>query len=429
MDWYYALLILYFIFFAVLAVKDLQWALYVIIFSLPSYLIRFKLGWLPMTLLEGMILILFLVWLFETIKHKNIKTLKQIILKYRYLFIWSGLFLLSATMAVFVGPDLKAAAGIWKAYFIEPFLFLVVLLTSLKRENIKWVWRVLFFQVLILSLVAFYQKLTGELIPNDFWAAEATRRVTSVFGYPNALSLYLAPIITMFLGLGVRAKKQGENKWMLNYLIIVMVGLSAVYFTGSKGAWLGFLAGLVFYGLFYRSARGYFVLILILVTLIGVYAWQAGKIDLTGRATVKGGDSVSVRLMMWQESWQMLKARPWWGAGLAGYQQAVAPYHHKDYIEIYLYPHNVLLNFWSELGLAGLLAFLLIIVWFYRIGFQKSVGDYSLICMGGMTTLLVHGLVDVPYFKNDLSMLFWLVVGILLVEKMNQDREKIINRV
>jgi hypothetical protein len=29
--------------------------------------------------------------------------------------------------------------------------------------------------------------------------------------------------------------------------------------------------------------------------------------------------------------------------------------------------------------------------------------------------LLIHGLVDVPYFKNDLSLLFWLIVALISV--------------
>jgi len=33
-----------------------------------------------------------------------------------------------------------------------------------------------------------------------------------------------------------------------------------------------------------------------------------------------------------------------------------------------------------------------------------------------MIVLLVHGLVDTPYFKNDLSVLFWLIIGLGIAE-------------
>ena len=141
--------------------------------------------------------------------------------------------------------------------------------------------------------------------------------------------------------------------------------------------------------------------------------------DLRGVATVDGGDSITTRINMWQETWAMLKDRPIFGAGLAGYQTIIAPYHQKNYIEIFLYPHNIFLTFWSEIGLLGLVVFLLIIAWFYKIGFNKNllVAHYPLpiVLMASMTTLLIHGLVDTPYFKNDLSVLFWLLIGSIII--------------
>jgi hypothetical protein len=41
-----------------------------------------------------------------------------------------------------------------------------------------------------------------------------------------------------------------------------------------------------------------------------------------------------------------------------------------------------------------------------------------------MATLLAHGLVDVPYFKNDLAVLFWIVVLVpILVQRIDEKTE------
>ena len=101
---------------------------------------------------------------------------------------------------MFVGPELRAAAGMWKAYFIEPILFLVVLVMTIKKQDLNKIWGALAVSVLVLAMVAIYQKVTGQLINNEFWAAAATRRVMSVFEYPNALALYLSPIIVILAG-------------------------------------------------------------------------------------------------------------------------------------------------------------------------------------------------------------------------------------
>ena len=68
---FYLLLIIYYLLFLFLCLKNLKYGIYWVIFTLPVYLIRFQIGPLPMTLLEGEILILFLVWLIKSLNHKS----------------------------------------------------------------------------------------------------------------------------------------------------------------------------------------------------------------------------------------------------------------------------------------------------------------------------------------------------------------------
>ncbi|MEK7189701.1 MAG: O-antigen ligase family protein, partial [Patescibacteria group bacterium] len=107
----------------------------------------------------------------------------------------------------------------------------------------------------------------------------------------------------------------------------------------------------------------------------------------------------------------MLKTNPILGAGLANYQTAVRPWHILRWAEIYLYPHNVFITFWSETGLFGLIAFLWLIILF----FKKTIANHtrlSKILIASMIIILIHGIVDVPYFKNDLSVIFWTLLGL-----------------
>ena len=121
----------------------------------------------------------------------------------------------------------------------------------------------------------------------------------------------------------------------------------------------------------------------------------------------------------------MLRAHAVFGVGLSGYPIAFDPYHKARHIEIFQYPHQIFLNFWSELGLAGLIVFLLSIVKYFKTLttiIRRDPLSRARVAMlvASMTALLVHGLVDVPYFKNDLSMLFWLLLAFAsstLVEK------------
>src|SRR5690606_28340003 len=89
------------------------------------------------------------------------------------------------------------------------------------------------------------------------------------------------------------------------------------------------------------------------------------------------------------------------------------------HVELLQYPHNIILNFWVELGLLGLIAMLYLLIAVFRKsavawasaqpGFTKTA------LLGVMITLVimvVHGIVDVPYFKNDLAVQFWVVVAL-----------------
>ncbi len=463
-------LILYSLFFIFLAWRRLKWAIYLICFTLPAYLLRFQLSPVPMTVLEVEISILFLVWIVKTLKHKNIKALKQLRITNYELLIPAILFFLTATIAIFVSPDLRSAAGLWKAYFLEPLLFFIVFISVIKKDDLKNVFKFLSLSVFLLSLFAIYQKFTGAFITNPFWSAEATRRVTSIFPYPNALALFLTPIVVVMIGVLVMKIQEYKNKntriqenknikkekiknfiLVFFYSCIFIVAALAIYWTKSKGAMLAILAGLIFYAIFFKGHRKIFIGILVVAIfsffLFFLFSHTNLANTLKGTSTVEGGDSINTRIDMWRETWQMLKTRPILGVGLSGYQAVVAPFHQKNYIEIYLYPHNIFLNFWTEIGLFGLLAFLGIVVWFYRIGFschsgldpesQKilnpsisagrqvqddnkkklQVTSYKLqvTIMAGMAALLAHGLVDVPYFKNDLSVLFWILVGSIVV--------------
>ena len=79
---------------------------------------------------------------------------------------------------------------------------------------------------------------------------------------------------------------------------------------------------------------------------------------------------------MWTETAAMLRDRPLSGAGLSGYPTVIAPYHKDPKVEIFQYPHNIVLNFWSETGLLGLLAFGWIVFEFFRLARRR--GDASL---------------------------------------------------
>ena len=136
----------------------------------------------------------------------------------------------------------------------------------------------------------------------------------------------------------------------------------------------------------------------------------------------KGSNTTLIRFYIWEGTLQMLFDRPFFGAGLNGFPQVYWSYHVREYWEMVQYPHNIFLTIWSELGVLGLLAFGWLIFNFLRKiqGLKgKNVAALRLGIMGALVYMFFHGLVDVPYFKNDLAVQFWLLLSLLVIKDYN----------
>ncbi len=111
----------------------------------------------------------------------------------------------------------------------------------------------------------------------------------------------------------------------------------------------------------------------------------------------------------------MLLDRPVFGAGLSGFKELYSQQYFTCDAEPLEYPHNWVLDFWTETGLLGLVAFLWILWRYFRIincYMVKLLNGWGVAFAAAMVYWLIHGLVDVPYFKNDLSLEFFVIVGL-----------------
>lgn len=472
------LILLFIIFYFILTALRIDFAVMLLLAALPSYLIRFSVFGVPFTLLEVMIFISFAVWLASNYKTviKNLKSRIKLLKNLkseirnpkseRYPFdIEIVLLLIISFIAVAVSGFSDSALGIWKAYFFEPALVFILIINlfgkNLKIKKILWP---LAISAFVVSVFAIYQKFTGDFIFNEFWANEATRRVTSFFGYPNAVGLYLGPIVMVMIGwlakqitnykLQIINKLQIQNsKFQILKLafigLVIILSLLSIYFAKSEGALIGVLAGLVIFGLLANKKARWITIVLIVIIGFGISLHQPLR-DYAIKKITLHDLSGEIRQQQWRETWQMLISSPQkfiLGSGLANYKQAIKPYHQEgiffnkdddlDFrrkivifdekyrterwqpVEIYLYPHNILLNFWTELGLAGMLLFIWIIGKYFVISIrQLRIKNYEfryliLGLIGAMAVIVIHGLVDVPYFKNDLAVMFWILIAMM----------------
>lgn len=355
---------------------------------LPLYLLRFKLGPFPTTALEIYLIVLFAVFTYE-------RGWKGWVEGWKKLGVWQWpvvAWALASLAACFWSPSLFGALGLWRAYILEPLLVFVMLPVTLHASRDRR-----HFEYALCGLVgwvtlwAVFQFVTGYGIPSPWNVAiSAGRRATGPFPFPNALALLVVPI-----GVWAFARK---------YWFVTAAALFAALLARSDGGVGALLIAcwvvLLFDKRWRKPALGVALAAVLAIGIIPQVREPFVKLvtfqDWSGR----------VRVWMWDETLQMLRDRPVTGAGLGGYPSTVAPYHGHDFIEIFQYPHNIVLNVWSETGLLGLIAFAWILWTWSRYTLHAS----RVVVLAPLIAILIHGLVDVPYFKNDLAIAFWMLV-------------------
>ncbi|MCK4525454.1 MAG: O-antigen ligase family protein, partial [Candidatus Andersenbacteria bacterium] len=130
------------------------------------------------------------------------------------------------------------------------------------------------------------------------------------------------------------------------------------------------------------------------------------------------------RLMIWNSAGEIIKDNPLFGIGPGTFQETYLSYAEK-FDEPYLewavpQPHNVFLAFYLQTGLIGFVGFVLILIWFFNCRNRAMPCFYNII-NALMIYILIHGLVDTTYWKNDLALMFWLIIGMMFVKNLAID--------
>ncbi len=378
--------------------KLLVWGIYLITFCLPLYLMRFKFLTIPTTFLEISIYVLFAFWLIQRLVTGKLKNqrFKKIILAVILIFI-------GVSLATIFSSDLKTSAGIWKAWFIDPLLFFIVLVSVVRtNKQIKGVMHSLFLSGAGIAIISLIYLTLEKMDPAG--------RLQAIYNSPNYLAMYLAPALIIGFWIVTQnmlysgTKKRGFLKiypWILTAIII-----TALLFTNSYGAYISIILAIgigLLIKLFKprkRAAWGVLITIVVLIVILGAFSVTAKS------------SSLGARLIIWEKGFQIYVQHPVLGIGPGTFGNYFPPYPQWGVPQ----PHNIFLAFLIQTGVIGFLGFIWLLVWFFKTGFKKLKSNpLSISLISLMSYTLIHGLVDTTYWKNDLAMIFWIITGLMLV--------------
>ena len=334
-------------------------------------------------------------------------------------------FVLVAMGSFFVADYRHVALRELRVLILEPALFYLMLRTA--RLDRQAVWRVVDFFVLgavIVALIGLVQyafcdvELVRQTLGDVIRAEHDFRRLRSVYGSPNSVGLYLGRVLPLLVAVALFGASRGRR--IAYGLTAVPVGL-AILLSFSKGAlMLGIPLSILALG----------------VLTGGRWLWAAlGTVIAAATAAIPllrtprfaplfdtQSGTLFFRLHLWRSSWAMFWEHPWLGVGPDNFL-----YHYRGR---YILPaaweephlsqaHNVLLDYGTRMGIAGLAAGVWLQVAFWRLALplrrltDRDQRGLALGLMASMVNFLAHGLVDASYFLIDLAFAFFLTLVVV----------------
>jgi len=334
---------------------------------------------------------------------------------------------------------------------IHYFIYYLMCSKFLKNwTSWKWAMRIFLFAGLAVMFVGLLQIGNPQLLLN-----QGAERVASTLGNPiyvGGYALFLTFLATLLI------LKDKNRVWKYVYAIMLIFILLGLFFSGTRGAMLGLVAGVGATLLIYAVAlRGYkktrIVIgsaIALMIILVGVlYANRQTEfvkdIPAVGRAvnTSFADVKASPRWIAWEIAWDSFLERPAFGWGPNNYFYAFNQHYNPRSLDFgygetwFDNAHNIVMNTLSVQGALGIITYFAVFIvafWALVMGYRKKEIDIHLLAIGS-GFLAAHFIGNITVFENITSYLyfmFWLAMINRLtlnkatdVEAVRQEEEKL----
>lgn len=334
----------------------------------------------------------------------------------RALLIPLGLYLAFTLISVvFSEYPSKSFRGVFKV--LQQLMIFFLSAEVFARENKKRFFeKALVLIALVVMADGFFQYFAGFDFLR-FRAPEASGagvRLSAGFGTYGKFAAYLICVIPVLAVLGFFYVRQNRLFAALSF-VTTLGFLGLLFFTRSRGAFVGFFAGIFLTFLFARKFRLLFFLIIAAGAVIVMLPHNM-VIHLDAE---RKEQSIVERYYLWDRAWHVIKAKPLTGTGINTYAAAHQKYdvtnnwRVRDY-----YAHNGYLQMAAEIGVPGVLSFLAFLVILLAGGFRawRRFAQQGVLVLGLLASVLsfmVFAGVDTLLHSSQPVIMFWFLCGLL----------------
>ena len=271
---------------------------------------------------------------------------------------------------------------------------------------------------------------SGELArwadPNS--VADGTVRIYSTLENPNLLAGYLLPVLPLALVALLSWPGRARKLFALTALVL---GISALVLTYSRGAWMGLVAeaAVILLLLAVRATRAWPLLwrrLLPLLLLLGgaallvILVTQVEPLRVRVMSLVAGrqDSSNNFRINVWLAALDMVQARPWLGIGPGNdaFNQIYPLFQQPKFNALSAY--SIPLELAVEAGIPGLLAGIGLLLASLRsaTSLWRSDSCFSLPALAAIAVIVgltVQGLTDTIFFRPEVQLSGWFCIATL----------------
>jgi len=307
------------------------------------------------------------------------------------------------------------------------FLYLYLINKTHHKNDLQFIVAILLVGLSLESLIIILMQVMGQGFnfagimgniygqsptPGDFSRIGGTLVSANTAG--SYLSMLLAPAFSIMV--------TGQKRTFKGLAMIAFVlGVFALVLTGSRGAWLATLISFIIFSIV-ALRMGWLQIRLVLIgVVIGLLISIIFYGLLYERIFGYDAGSATSRIEQYHVAFQIIKDHPIFGVGANGYFIALAQFLTRNpNQEVFRWVvHNKYLLVWAEIGILGLLFFLMFLVSTVRQGFKivqfndTFISPLALAFTAAIVGQMVHMFVDVFHGRIQVQLL-WTVAALLM---------------
>jgi len=399
--------------------RVIEVGLWVLLFSVPLAMSSYaRTGFLLFKVLvtQGILLILFLAWIVKMILEKEVRLVRTPFDLPIALFIFFALLSLINAFNFDVGLQ-----GLFKV--ITYILLFYIVANNIKTpKQVERLFIPIFLAATLVSIEGILENWgLGVLVTRG----ERPPEIFSFLGNPNYIAQYLIIVLPLSITLSLFASHKGKRSLSI---IVTLILILCLFLTFARGAWLGFLASLIFLGFtlplpkLKRQFKWLIPLVLILVIIASYFtlSQEPFKKELFRK--------IPARIINWKSTLLMIRAHPAIGSGIGNLYSVLPKYLSPEFHKILpmqriAESHNDYLHIWAEIGIFGLIGFIWLIIAYFKKGFQKFREEkgyrkaLTAAFLAAVIATLVQSSVSFNLHRPVPNLMFWSILALTLVSQ------------